>query len=295
MSHRHNHSEHCTQHNATRIKWVLIITATYAVIQIVGGWLSGSLALIADSVHMFSDSAALLLALVAYRISRRKPDVKRSYGYDRVRVLAALANGSVLLAITAWIIVEAISRALNPLPILATPMLIVACIGLLINLIGAFVLHGGHQHDQNLRGAFLHVLGDLLGSVGAIAAAIGIMYTGWTLLDPLLSVFVALLIVHAAWRLVVDAVQVLLQASPTNVDAPTIEHAVQQLDGVAQAGHLHVWTLTDNVMVATLHVTPKAGVDPLTLPAHVSHYLREHWGFTHITVQVDPPDGLTVH
>ena len=195
----HSHAPSVTAANERRIRLVFGMTAGYAAVQAVGGALSGSLALIADAGHMVSDAAALLLALIAYRVARRPPDLKRTYGFHRVRVLAALANGASLLLLVAWIAWEAAQRFRTPSEVLAGPMLIVAAIGLLVNLVGAWILMRGERNDGNLRGALLHVVGDLLGSVGAIAAAIGIMATGWTVLDPLLSVLVAVLVVRSAW------------------------------------------------------------------------------------------------
>jgi cobalt-zinc-cadmium efflux system protein len=293
--HSHDHAPSVTDGNERRIRIVFLITTFYAAIQAIGGWLSGSLALIADSGHMISDAAALLLALVAYRMASRAPDSKRTYGFHRVRVLAALANGAALLLLVAWITWEALTRLRTPVEVMAMPMLIVATIGLLVNIAGAVVLRSGNQGDSNLHGAFLHVLGDLLGSVGAIAAAIGIMLTGWTILDPLLSILVALLVVRSAWRLVLDSIQVLLQAAPRGIDPRKTEAELRALAGVADAGHFHAWTLTDDRSVATVHVTPEPGADPLDLPARVAEHLRLRYKLTHVTVQVDPPGALCRH
>lgn len=284
----HRHAPAVTAGNERRLRFVFAFTTCYALVQAIGGWLSGSLALIADSGHMVSDAAALLLALIAYRIARRPADGTRTYGFHRVRVLAALANGAALLLLVAWIVVEAIGRVMEPTAVLAGPMLIVAIIGLLVNLAGAWVLWSGNRADGNLRGAFLHVLGDLLGSVGAIAAAIGIMLTGWTILDPLLSVLVALLVVRSAWSLVSDSIRVLLQAVPQGVEATVVERALAGLPEIAEAGHFHAWTLSDDSTVATVHVSPAEGVDPLRLPALVSGWLKERHAIDHVTVQVDP-------
>ncbi len=288
----HDHGQVVTAANERRIRLVLVFTASYALIQAAGGWFSGSLALIADSGHMVSDAAALLLALIAYRIARRPADTTRTYGFHRVRVLAALANGATLLLLVAWIAWEALQRINHPVEVLAGPMLIVAAIGLAINLIGAWILWSGNRDDGNLRGALLHVVGDLLGSVGAIAAAIGIMLTGWTLLDPILSILVAGLVVRSAWGLVTDSIRVLLQAVPKGVDAREAEAGLQEVPGVAEAGHFHAWTLTDSTTIATVHVSPAAGVDPLTLPRLVSAWLKNRYAIDHATVQVDPAGTL---
>lgn len=288
----HSHAPSVTASNARRIQWVFVMTLGYAAVQVVGGWLSGSLALIADAGHMLSDAAALLLALIAYRIAARAPDKQRTYGFHRVRVLAALANGASLLLLVAWIAWEAVQRFRQPTEVLAGPMLAVAIIGLIVNIVGAWVLMHGNQGDGNLRGALLHVVGDLLGSVGAIAAAIGILYTGWTVLDPILSVLVSVLVVRSAWSLVSDSLLILLQAVPRGLNVEKVQADIADLPEIAEVGHFHAWTLTDDRVVATVHVTPAPGVDPLTLPARVARQLREKHAIAHATVQVDPPGDL---
>jgi len=289
---RHHHQQAVTAGNERRIRLVFFFTASYALIQAVGGWLSGSLALIADSGHMASDAAALLLALMAYRIARRPADSTRTYGFHRVRVLAALVNGAALLLLVAWIIWEAIGRIYVPVAVLAEPMLIVAVIGLGVNIAGAWVLWSGNRTDGNLRGAWLHVVGDLLGSIGAIAAAIGIMLTGWSILDPLLSVLVALLIVRSAWSLVRESIHILLQVVPHGVDVRAVEESLARLPGIEEAGHFHAWVLADETIIATVHVSPVREVDPFSLPSLVSSWLWEHYAIDHVTVQVDPPGQL---
>lgn len=281
-----------TAGNARRVGLVLVLTAAYAAVQVAGGLVSGSLALIADAGHMLSDAAALALALVAYRLARRPATAEASYGHHRVRVLAALANGAALLLLTAWIAWEAVGRLAAPVPVLAGPMLAVAVVGLGVNIGGFLILRAGAQDDANLRGALLHVLGDLLGSVGAIAAALGIMATGWTLLDPILSVLVAALILRSAWALVAEALRVLVQATPAGISPDAVLADVAGLPGVAQAAHLHVWTLADNRRVATLHVAPAPGADPLALPGRVAARLAERHGIAHATVEVNPPGAL---
>ena len=288
----HSHAASVTSDNERRIRLVFLMTVGYAGVQAVGGWFSGSLALIADAGHMVSDAAALLLALIAYRVARRAPDMVRTYGFHRVRVLAAMANGASLLLLVVWITWEAIGRLRAPSEVLAGPMLAVAVIGLVVNLVGAYVLWRGNRGDGNLKGALLHVVGDLLGSVGAIAAAIGILLTGWTLLDPLLSVLVSVLVVRSAWSLLSESVLVLLQAVPRGLDAKAAERDIASLPDIAEAGHFHAWTLTDERIVATIHVTPAPGVDPLALPALVAARLLERHAIAHTTVQVDPPGSI---
>ncbi|GLZ88001.1 cation efflux protein [Metapseudomonas resinovorans] len=288
----HDHTPTVNEGNVRRIRFVFVLTAGYALIQAIGGWLSGSLALIADSGHMVSDAAALLLALIAYRVAARTADSTRTYGFHRVRVLAALANGAALLILVSWIVWEAIERFREPTDVLAGPMLAVAVIGLVVNIVGFLVLRMGSQNDSNLRGAFLHVIGDLLGSAGAIAAAIGILLTGWTVLDPILSVLVALLVVRSAWGLVNESIQVLLQATPRGLDATAVVEDLRRLPGVAEVGHFHAWTLTDETRIATVHVVPMPGTDPLSLPPLIAERLKESHSIEHATVQVDAPGNL---
>lgn len=288
----HDHAAEVTAGNEARMRLVFGMTAGYAMVQAIGGWLSGSLALIADAGHMVSDSAALLLALIAYRVARRAATAEVSYGYHRVRVLAALANGASLLILVAWIVWEAVARFRDPVEVLAGPMLVVAVIGLCVNIAGVLILRAGNRGDQNLRGALLHVLGDMLGSVGAIAAAIGIMLTGWTVLDPVLSVLVAVLVVRSAWSLVAESIFVLLQATPSHVDPKAVLDDLRTLPGVAEAAHLHAWTLTDNRTVATVHVAPAPGTDPLSLPRLIAARLAEKHGIFHATVEVNAPGAI---
>lgn len=290
----HSHAPRVTAANERRLAIVLAVTGSYAVVQIIGGVISGSLALIADAGHMVSDAAALALALLAYRLAGRAADERRTYGFHRARVLAALANGVALLLLVLWIVWEAVGRLREPGEILAGPMLLVAIIGLGVNVFGAWLLSRGEGTDSNLRGAYLHVLGDLLGSVGAIAAAIGIMLTGWLWLDPVLSVLVAVLVLKSAWGLVRHSVGVLLQATPQGVDARKVEAEVAALPGVAEAGHFHAWTLTDERSVATIHVSADPGTDPLDLPARVASHLEGEYKIDHVTVQVDRPGGIVV-
>ena len=288
----HSHAPSVTVGNERRIRIVFVLTLGYALVQAVGGWFSGSLALIADSGHMVSDAAALLLALIAYRVAARAPDAIRTYGFHRVRVLAALANGASLLLLVGWIVWEAIGRFSEPTEVLAGPMLAVAAIGMVVNIVGALILRAVNKGDSNLRGALIHVVGDLLGSVGAIAAAIGIMFTGWTILDPILSVLVALLVVRSAWSLVSESIRVLLQAVPRGLDAKAAEQELTALPGIAESGHFHAWTLTDNTVVATVQVTPDAGADPLELPPVVAAHLQKKYAIDHVTVQVDAPGKI---
>ena len=238
-----------------RLGFVLAITLVFMLAEAVGGWLSGSLALVADAGHMLADSAALFLALVSAWIATRPADDKRTYGWARGEVLAALVNGVALLAISGIIVYEAIDRIREPQPIRTGLFALVAAGGLAINLVSLKVLHG-HQHlSLNTRAAYLHILGDVLGSVGALAAAGVVAVTGWTAADPIVSVVIALLIVSSAWRLVRESVDVLLEAAPDTMRTDDVRQAVLDVPGVASVHDVHLWTVTSGVVAMSAHAT----------------------------------------
>src|SRR5947207_2201880 len=212
QAHRHHdHAAHGHASNEQRVGWAALLTGAFMLVEAAGGVLAGSLALLADAGHMLTDAASLTLAWLAFRIARRPADWRRTYGFHRFQVLAAYSNGLALFFIAVAICYEAIHRVREPVEILAGPMLAVAVIGLLVNLAAFFVLHGAERGNLNVKGAMLHVLGDLLGSAAAIIAALVILATGWTPIDPLLSVLVAVLILRSAWVLVSASGHILLQ------------------------------------------------------------------------------------
>ncbi|MEX2259935.1 MAG: cation diffusion facilitator family transporter, partial [Woeseia sp.] len=247
MSHEHNEA------NSRRVLIALVMTAVFTVVELIGGIITGSLALLADAGHMLTDTMALTLAVIAFRVSNRPADSKRTYGYQRFQILAAFINGLCLLGIVVWIVVEAVSRLLSPQDIQATGMLYIACAGLVVNILSFAVLHGGDRENLNMRGAALHVLGDLLGSVAAIAAALVIIATGWTPIDPILSVLVAILILRSAWHLVRRSAHVLLEGSPDWLDVREMQDNVtQRVDAVVAIHHVHVWGLTQQDLMLTM-------------------------------------------
>jgi cobalt-zinc-cadmium efflux system protein len=272
---------------------VLILTAVFMVVQAMGGWLSGSLALIADAGHMLSDVAALGLAWAAFRVARRPSDVKRSYGYHRLQIIAAFANGLALFAIAAWILVEAIARLREPIPVLGGPMLAVAVAGLAVNLIAFFVLRTGDHANLNVRAALLHVLGDLLGSSAAVAAAIVILATGWTPIAPILSVLLTALILRGAWDVTRRAGHVLMEGTPDGFDAAALRaDLIAIVPGVTDVHHVHAWMLTTDRPLVTLHVCLAPSADPNTALAAIKGRLKDRFGIAHSTVQIDPADCL---
>jgi len=297
---RHGH-EHGAGHahgagNERAVFWGFLLTFTFMIAEVAGGLISGSLALIADAGHMLTDAAALGLAWLGFRIARRAPDDRRSFGYARFEVLAGLANAVTLLGVVAWIAYEAVQRLHEPQPVLAGPMLAVAALGLLVN-VGVFtMLMRADREHINIRGALVHVAGDLLGSVAAIIAAVVIYITGWTPIDPLLSLLVGLLILRSAWALLRHSLHILLEGAPDHVDVDELRRDLAATAaGVVDVHHVHVWSLTSGRSLATLHVQLAPGADSHRALQDTKSRLAERFGIAHATVQVEPagpcPDG----
>jgi cobalt-zinc-cadmium efflux system protein len=292
----HSHSQAANRSNLKRVMIALVLTATFMLVEIVGGIISGSLALLADAGHMLTDTMALSLAAMAFHVSRRPPDGNLTYGYQRFQILAAFVNGLSLFAIVGWILFEAVRRFINPREILGETMLVIAVAGLVINLIAFAVLHTGDKDNLNIRGAALHVAGDLLGSVAAIVAAIVIIYTGWTLIDPILSVAVAVLILKSAWALVKHSSHVLLEGAPDWLDVDRMQEGiVATVPGVSGIHHVHVWGLTPQQLMLTMHVTLE---EPVESQSHVvrsvKSFLKTEYGVGHSTIEVEV-DGCADH
>jgi cobalt-zinc-cadmium efflux system protein len=259
------------------------------VVEAVGGWLSGSLALLADAGHMLTDVGSLFLSLVTAWIALRPADDAKTYGYQRWEILAALVNGAALFAIAVWVVVEAIHRIGSPEPIKTGLFLVVAVAGLLVNLVSLAILHGAHEHNLNTRGAYLHILGDLLGSVGAIAAALIITFTGWTLADPIISIALSLLILVGAWRLVRESTEILLEAVPKSVSMPEVERRMRNVSGVTAVHDLHVWCVTSGVVAMSGHaVVPDLDAHPEVLEGIRTEMGR--LGIGHVTIQLEVED-----
>jgi len=275
-----------------RVTIALVLTGTFMVVEVVGGILSGSLALLADAGHMLTDTMALALAAVAFQVSKRPADARLTYGYQRFQILAAFVNGLSLLFIVGWILYEAFSRFISPQEVLGETMLIVAVAGLVVNIISFAVLHGGDKENLNIRGAALHVAGDLLGSVAAIVAAVVIIFTGWMAIDPILSVAVAILILKSAWVLLKRSAHVLLEGAPEWLDIESMqEHLVTQVPEVASIHHVHVWGMTPQDLMLTMHVRvcdePK---NPTDIIRRVKGVMREKYGIGHTTVEIETND-----
>lgn len=290
------HGEMDVRANGAKLRPMLIafgITAVFFVVEAVGGWLTGSLALLADAGHMLTDVAALGLSLWAIRLARRPATPAYSFGLQRAEVLAAAVNAAALIAITFVIFWEAARRLVAPPSVDSGPMLAVALAGLVANATSAWVLSrgSGHQQDLNTRGAFLHIVGDLLGSVAAALAALIMLATGWYLADPILSAVIGLLILWNAWRLLRETVDVLLEATPPGIEAPAVRAALRQVDGVAGIHDLHIWTVTSGLIAMSAHVELTGQRPwPEMLP-DLGGVLRR-FGIAHITLQPEREDDL---
>ena len=274
--------------NARAIGIAALLTGGFMVVEVVGGIVSGSLALIADAGHMLTDFAALVMAWLAFRVARRPADAGRTYGFDRMSVMAAFVNGIALFVVAAWIIVEAIGRLRDPQPIQGWMMFAVATAGLLVNVVSLLVLSRGDRGNLNLRAALLHVLGDLLGSAGAILAALVIVFTGWTPVDPVVSVLVSVLILRAGWRVVRESAQILLEGTPEGFDAQAVTADLTALPGVLEIRHLHAWSISEVRPMVTLEVVVARGADADATRRAVKVRLTEGFGFDHATVETSP-------
>jgi cobalt-zinc-cadmium efflux system protein len=291
----HDHSGHGQSHGrghdhdahspTRRLRVALIITATFLVVEVIGGVLSNSLALIADAGHMLTDVAALALSLFVAWFARHPGTPQKSYGYLRWEILAAFLNGSALLLISAWIIVESILRIRTPEPV-GGLMLWVAIAGLITNLISARILHGGSHENLNVRGAYLHVLGDLLGSVGVVIAAVVIRYTGWLVADPIASFVTTALIIRGAWTLVRESVDILLESVPSHIDSSAVRAQLEAIPGIESVHDLHIWSVNPRVVAMSAHAIVRDASTQQHVLEHVHDAMRL-FGIGHVTVQIE--------
>jgi len=291
-NHSHTHDGHRTA-SRKRLTWTLGLVLLYMVAEAVGGWLTNSLALLSDAGHMLSDAGSLGLALFALWIAARPRTSERTFGYHRTEILAALVNGATLVAISVFIVVEAWARFQSPEPVLGKPMMAVAAGGLVVNVASLWILHGGRDASLNVRGAWLHVISDTLGSVQAIAAGALIWAFGWDWADPAASVMIALLVVWSAWELLREAVNVLMESAPRDIDAREIEEAIGAVEGVDAFHDLHVWTITSGFDSLSVHVQA-SGRDRDAVLADVREVVRQRFGIEHSTVQVETEDAACV-
>ena len=297
-SHPHDHP-HTHEHaglgdgRSRKLVFALVLTILMMVAEVIGGAWSGSLALLADAGHMMVDSLALLLAVVGAWMATRPADARRSYGYGRMEVLVGFVNALSQFVLVGWIIYEAVMRLLHPGAILSGVMLVVAVIGLLVNLLVLRTLHGHAHDDVNLAGASLHVLSDLLGSLAAVLAALAIRWFGWLWADPVLSMLVSLLILNSAWRLLRQSAHILLEGVPDGMDSAEVEASLRAADAsIRDIHHLHVWQLASGSRMATLHAELHEPGDSAKALQAIKQMLLERFDIQHVTVQVDPGECL---
>jgi len=281
--HDHEHGEE----NWRALALVLALTAGFTVVEIIGGLLTGSLALLADAGHMLSDNFSLGLALFAAWLAQRPATPNRSFGYRRAEILAALANGVTLVAVSIWVFVEAYSRLSDPPEVLGGPMLLVAALGLLVNAAGAIILYRSGGQSLNVQGAMRHVFADALGSVGAIVAAAVIILTGWRYADPLISVAIGVLILGSSWKLLKDSTNILLEATPSDLDATKVGQKMASAEGVVEVHDLHIWTITSGFPALSAHVLVGSHEDCHARRRELEDLLAHEYGVSHTTLQVD--------
>jgi len=284
VAHDHDHARTASRR---ALAVALVLTASYTVVEVVGGLFAGSLALLADAVHMLSDNVALALALVATWLATRPATPERTYGYKRAEVLAALANGVLLVALAIWIFVEAGMRLRDPGDVLGGWMLAIALLGIVVNVAAGLVLSRARSHSLNVEAAFRHVFADLLGSVGVAVAAVVILATGWVEADPLVSILIGVLVLVSTWSILRDSTAILLESAPRGIDADALGQRLASAPGVVEVHDLHVWTITSGFPALSAHVLVAPGEDCHGRRRELERLLRDEFGIEHTTLQVD--------
>ncbi|MDV4100464.1 cation diffusion facilitator family transporter [Flavobacterium sp. I3-2] len=290
MGQEHNHSHSA---NKKTLTISLVIITVYMAVEVVGGFLTNSLALLADAGHMLSDAISLFIALMAFKFSSKIADYAKTYGYKRFEILAAVINGATLILISGYIIYEAVERFQSPPEIQSSGMLIVAFIGLLVNILVAWIMMRGADVKENLnmRGAYLHVISDMLGSVGAIIAALLIMFFGWGWADPLASIIVSVLVLRSGYLVTKSSVHVLMEGTPDNIEIEKVTEEILKTEGVQAIHDLHIWTITSGLNALTCHAVVDEQMtigQSETLLRKIEHEL-EHLGINHVTIQLETP------
>jgi cobalt-zinc-cadmium efflux system protein len=286
--HAHDHSHSHEGQSARVLAWAFALTLVFMVVELTGGLLAGSLALLADAGHMLTDAAALGLAWVATHVAKRPADARRSFGYQRTRVLATFVNGCALLFIVAWIAFEAVQRVFYPRPVEALTVIWIGSLGFAVNLLVFMLLKRGHSHDMNVSAAALHVVGDLLGSIAAILAAIVIFFTGWTIADPISSLLVCALIVRSAWALVRRSTHILMEGTPEGLDVDELRTTLEQrIPAIRDVHHVHLWLVGPHDPLMTMHASVVAGADHAAVLRDTKAVLIERFGIAHATIQIE--------
>lgn len=291
MSEAHK-KEHVHTHgsNRRRLLAVLALTLAYMLAEAIGGFLTNSLALLSDAGHMLADVASLVLALLALWFAARPVTTKKTYGYYRMEILAALANGAALVVISLLIAYEAFQRLKSPEDVKGFQVMLIALGGLAVNTVSGFVLHSASEENLNMRGAFLHVVGDVLGSLGAIVAGLLIWRWGWMAADPLISVAMCLLIIYSSWQLMRESVNILLESTPSHINIRAVVDAMHAVTGVTDVHDLHVWTISSGMEALSAHVTIEPGVSHRAALEELQERLRTGFNIGHLTIQIELPD-----
>lgn len=297
MGHHHTDGDHDHFHDARNMNrkaliFTLLLTSTIMIVEFIGGLWTKSLALLADSGHMLSDATSLLLSFIAITIAARPPSPNKTFGYYRFEMMAALFNGVTLFVIAGWIIYEAIGRFADPPTVASSSMILIATIGLLANLGSATILlrQGDVEGNLNMKSAYVHVLGDLLGSIGAILAGVVMYVFNWYLADPIISIVVALLILKSAWGVFSQSVHVLMEGTPQTIDAEDVLDTLGSIDGVTKVHDLHIWTITSGLDMLTCHIVVREDVDEQVVLQEAIDRIRETYKIEHTTIQVEKPD-----
>lgn len=273
-----------------RLRIVLVITAAYMLAEIVGGLLSNSLALLSDAGHMLSDVAALLIAMLGIRIGNMNAGPQHTYGYYRAEIFAALLNGIFLVLVAVWIVYEGYQRLVSPPEVRGGLMLLVAAGGLVVNLAGIALLHEARASSLNIRAAFAHIVGDLLGSLGAVLAGGLILWKGWRLADPLISFFIAALIIFSSWKILQEAINVFMEGPPAHINVASVSKAIQEITGVLSMHDLHIWTITSGKEALSAHVVRDEDVSPKLILQSLQTVLEERFAISHLTIQIETED-----
>ncbi|MBY0121254.1 cation diffusion facilitator family transporter [Bacillus sp. S/N-304-OC-R1] len=286
-SHGHNHS-HGNIENKKALFLSFLLISTFMVVEVVGGIMTNSLALLSDAGHMLSDAVALGLSLFAIKLGERKASASKTYGYKRFEIIAAALNGITLILISIYIFFEAYHRFFNPPEVLSGGMLIISTLGLLINIVAAWILMRGNKEENlNIRSAFLHVIGDMLGSVGAIIAALLMMVFGWGIADPIASVLVAILIIVSGWRVTKDSLHILMEGTPAHLQIEQVKSALTNIPHVKEVHDIHIWSITSGMPMLSCHIgIDEDGVHDIILH-HAQSILHDDFGIEHSTIQVE--------
>lgn len=295
--HYNDHGVESGNQNKKTLKFTFFLIASFMIVEVIGGLMTNSLALLSDAGHMLSDAAALGLSYIAITVGQKSITSKKTFGYRRFEIFAAFLNGLTLIGISVYIFIEAYQRFSSPPTVASTGMLIVATIGLLVNIVAAWILQKGDRDNLNIQSAFLHVIGDILGSVGAITAALLIMFFGWHLADPIASVLVAILIIISGYRVTRDALHILMEGAPEGVDAEEIKKMLLALEEVEAVTDLHIWSITSDFPSLTCQVTVRQDIDEQIILRKIQKLIHDTFHLHHMTIQIqkelpEQPFGL---